>query len=78
MNIEATKLELMQLLLQTKKESILTRIKNIFEEDDSIKNERISVDQYNLEIDESIADIEAGNFQTHDEVRKIMRQWAKR
>lgn len=33
MNIEATKLELMQLLLQTQKESLLKKLKNVFEEE---------------------------------------------
>ena len=33
MNIETTKLELMHLLLQTQRESILTKIKKVFEEE---------------------------------------------
>ena len=33
MNIETTKLELMHLLLQTQKESILKKIKTVFEEE---------------------------------------------
>lgn len=33
MNIEATKLELMHLLLQTQEESILKRLKSVFEEE---------------------------------------------
>lgn len=33
MNIETTKLELMQLLLQTQKESVLKKIRSIFEEE---------------------------------------------
>ena len=33
MNIEATKLELMQLLLQTEKESLLNKLKKVFEEE---------------------------------------------
>lgn len=33
MNIEATKLELMHLLLQTQKESILKKLKSVFEEE---------------------------------------------
>ena len=33
MNIETTKLELMHLLLQTQKESVLTKIRKIFEEE---------------------------------------------
>lgn len=33
MNIEATKLELMHLLLQTQKESLLAKLKSVFEEE---------------------------------------------
>jgi len=33
MNIEATKLELMHLLLQTQKESLLKKLKTVFEEE---------------------------------------------
>ncbi len=33
MSIEATKLELMHLLLQTQKESLLARLKTVFEEE---------------------------------------------
>ncbi len=33
MNIEATKLELIQMLLQTRKESLLSRLKKVFEEE---------------------------------------------
>ena len=34
MNIETTKLELMQLLLQTQKASLLTKLKKVFEEEE--------------------------------------------
>ena len=33
MNIEATKLELIQMLLQTRKESLLSKLKKVFEEE---------------------------------------------
>lgn len=33
MNVEATKLELMHLLLQAKKESLLSKLKKVFEEE---------------------------------------------
>jgi len=35
MNIETTKLELMQLLLQTQKESLLTKLRKVFDEESS-------------------------------------------
>ena len=74
MNIETTKLELIQLLLQTKKESILSRIKRIHEEEKSNTSDRISIEQYNKEIDESLAQIEKGEAYTHQEVKSMIRQ----
>ena len=38
-------------------------------------SERISIEQYNKELDEAEADIEAGNYYTTEEARKIASQW---
>ena len=38
---------------------------------------RISIKQYNKELDEAEADIEAGNYYTIEEARKIASQWGK-
>ncbi|MBP0904640.1 hypothetical protein ACFSKN_10850 [Mariniflexile gromovii] len=40
--------------------------------------ERISMEKYNKEIDDSIADIEVGNYHTHEEVNTMIKQWGKR
>ena len=37
--------------------------------------ERISIEQYNKEIDESIAQIEKGEFYTQEEVEKMAKEW---
>ena len=37
--------------------------------------ERISIEQYNKELDASEKEIELGNFYTHSEVRKRANQW---
>lgn len=57
MNIETTKLELMHLLLQTQKESLLARLQNVFEEEktdwwDDLSNE----DQKGIEVGLAQAD----------------------
>jgi len=36
---------------------------------------RISIDQYNKEIDEAIARVEAGEFYTHEEVERMSKDW---
>lgn len=42
-----------------------------------IQNQRISIEQYNKEIDEALEDIKAGRVHTHDEVKEIVKQWGK-
>ncbi len=37
--------------------------------------ERISIEQYNKEIDASIAQIEKGEFYTQEEVEKMAKEW---
>ncbi len=39
------------------------------------KTQRISIEQYNKEIDEAVADIEAGEYYTQEEARKIASKW---
>ena len=36
---------------------------------------RISVEQYNKEIDEAVTRVENGEFYTQDEVEKMMEKW---
>ena len=38
-------------------------------------SERISIEQYNKEIDESIAEIERGEFYTQEEVETRAKEW---
>ena len=40
--------------------------------------ERISVEQYNKELEASEKEIELGNFHTHDEVRKMASKWGRK
>ncbi|MGB7393954.1 MAG: hypothetical protein WA913_06140 [Pricia sp.] len=41
-------------------------------------NDRISIEQYNRELDESIAQIERGEFYTHEEMGERIKKWAKK
>lgn len=36
---------------------------------------RVSIDQYNKEIDEAIARVEAGNYYSQEEVEKMSKDW---
>jgi len=39
------------------------------------KSQRISIEQYNKEIDEAVKRVENGEFYTQEEAEKIMNQW---
>ncbi len=58
--------------------TLLQAIKNILKyRAKGIHSERISIEQYNKELDEAEADIEAGSYYTTDEARKIASQWGR-
>ncbi len=69
--------ELLKYILQlddAEKKSVLQMLKT-FVKGREKKVSRISVEQYNKEIDEAIARVEAGEFYTHDEVVRMSKEW---
>jgi hypothetical protein len=50
-------------------------MKILKQEKETKEPQRISLYQYNIEIDEAIEDVESGNFYTEKEARKIASQW---
>ncbi len=74
MNIEATKLELMQLLLNTSKESILMKIKRIYQEEEKDWWAELSSEEKE-EIEEGLLQAEKGEVTTHESVMKRFNAW---
>jgi hypothetical protein len=75
MDLEARKYEFIQKLF-TVNESLLEQLENVLEE--GIKEpQRISLEQYNQEIDNAINDVEKGDFYTQNEVEKMAKEWQK-
>ncbi|HEY4323797.1 MAG TPA: hypothetical protein VGN20_07415 [Mucilaginibacter sp.] len=69
--------ELFQYFLQldeAEKKSVLQMLKT-FVKGREKKVTHISIEQYNKEIDEAIARVEAGEFYTHEEVEKMLDKW---
>ena len=65
-------------LNKVKDETLLKAIKSILKyRAKVVQSKRISLEQYNKELDEAEADIEAGNYYTTDEARKIASQWGR-
>lgn len=69
MDIQATKLKLMQLLLDTQKEQVLQRIKEIFDQEDEADfwDELSEEDQ--AAINEGLDQLDGGKFVSHQSVR---------
>ena len=55
------------------KESLLAVAKNYVQLKDN--TDRISIEQYNKEIDEAMALMDAGEFHTHEEVVEMSKTW---
>lgn len=58
------------------KQSILSVIKSFLKlKDTSQPTERITVEQYNKEIDEAMERVAKGEFYTHEEVEEMSKKW---
>lgn len=69
MDIQATKLELIQLMLSTKKEQVLQRIKNIFEQEWDVDFwDSLSLEDQKA-IDEGLEQLDKGQYISHESVR---------
>ena len=62
---------------QVKDPYFIEAIKNMLEYRKKVSTERISIEQYNKEIDEAERDIENGNYYTQEEVEKRSKEWGR-
>jgi len=75
MNIESTKLELMTLLLNTQKESVLEKIKDIFRQEFSQDWWEELSEEEHQEIEEGLDEVENGDIKSHKDVMKLFDEW---
>lgn len=61
-------------LNETEKKSVIQLLKT-FLKDKAENPDRISIEQYNIEIDEAIEEVANGNVYTHEEVIKMAKSW---
>ncbi len=74
MNVEATKLELMHLLLQTQKESLLAKLKKVFEEEQvDWWNDMSKEEQEEIKVGLTQAD--KGEVISHKKVMDRFKKW---
>ncbi len=63
-------------LKEVKDPTFIEAIKNMLQYRKKVySEERISIEQYNKELDESIAQVERGEFYTQEEVEKMAKEW---
>ncbi|CAH8284878.1 hypothetical protein EV196_101173 [Mariniflexile fucanivorans] len=74
MNIETTKLELMHLLLQTQKESLLAKLKKVFEEEQGDWWSDMSKEEQE-EIKTGINEADKGDYITDETLMKRFEKW---
>lgn len=75
MSIETTKLELMKLLLNTQKESVLEKIKDIFRQEASQDWwEELSKEEHQ-DIEQGLNEFENGQVKSHRDVMKLFDEW---
>lgn len=72
---KALERELFQYILQldeAEKKSVLQMLKTFLK---GREKKRINIEQYNKEIDEAIARVEAGDYYTQEEVERMAKDW---
>ncbi|VAW15985.1 hypothetical protein MNBD_BACTEROID03-2692 [hydrothermal vent metagenome] len=74
MNIETTKLELMHLLLQTRKESLLAKLKKVFEEEQIDWWGELSKEEQE-EIETGLQQADKEEYTTNETVMKRFDKW---
>jgi ABC-type hemin transport system substrate-binding protein len=73
MNIHSEKLELIELLAKTENEGILKKIRSIFKL--ASEDGRISIEQYNKEIEAAEKRIKKGKFTKHEDLLREAAKW---
>lgn len=77
MDLQAELKWIHQELDNVKDPTLIEVFKNMLKYRKKVASERISVEQYNKEIDTSIAQIESGKTFTHQQMGERIKQWGK-
>ena len=77
MNLEADIKWIHQELDKVKDPAFIEAIKNMLKYRSKVSTERINIEQYNKEINASIAQIESGETYSHQEMQDRIKQWTK-
>lgn len=77
MDLQADLKWIHQELEKVKDPTFIEAIKNMLKYRKKVSSERISIEQYNEEIDTSITQIEQGKTYTHEQMAERIKKWGK-
>ena len=69
---EGLSLEILQQLTSKQKEAVISLVESFGIE---ISGQRVSIEQYNKELDEAEAEFERGEFLSHEEMMAMSKKW---
>lgn len=75
MDVQATKLELMRLLLNTQKEQILIRIREIFEQEEDADFWDKMDEELKASIERGLSQSDQGEVKSHEAVMEKYKKW---
>ena len=78
MDLQTEKTELIKRLKKINDLSLIQAIKHMVDYGLKEKEGRISIEQYNKELDEADAEIDAGEYLTHEQAVKEIRSWKEK
>jgi hypothetical protein len=78
MDLHAKKLHFIQEILSIGNEKVIEKLEALLKKEQQKGNsQRISIEQYNREIEEANSRIESGEYLTHNDVKKESETWLK-
>jgi hypothetical protein len=76
MDLQTRKLHFIESILSIGNEKVIEKLEALLKkEQQKDDSKRISIEQYNQELEEADAEIDRGEFYTQDEVEKMSRKW---
>ena len=70
LDIQAEKYSVIEALTKVNDINLIQKVKDMLKQENSI-----SIEQYNKELDEADAEIDRGEFTTHQELKREMKEW---
>ncbi len=76
MDIQTRKIHFIQKFLALRDEAIIDKLESILKKE-SLKedNQRTTIEQYNKELDEANAEMDRGEYISHEDFKKQMDKW---